>query len=332
MIKVADVKIGSPSKPRKWSNDFQKFVETDYKKAFIATIKNRAPEMVLEFVEDTLVSDAPHYHTNYLNYLEKCWADHLGIVITPDIIWYTIISEFSLLVKKDIEGYRSLFTDSPEKKEILIPSGSLTVMPLDRLAATLKDTVPSDTSVFFPEFQSFTINTDYALLASFCDICSPYYNYSMYLCGFPFIDVRGTVDDWKILREQFLRLKKIIKDELWVSRVCNVLSSILARFKDEEWWKGIFKLKKCGSGHQTEVSGWLTDLFIEPPKVRYAENFSSHISQVRYKQLDTGKDFQMSVGLFCSSLTGECLEPRFSTIIHEIVVCPTEYINFKKIN
>jgi hypothetical protein len=333
MLTLSDVKIGQPTKPTEWNNKLQKNIEVNYKDLFISTIRRSNHKRLdneywdahsqrlatIKTSSDTLIPDAAHYHTNYLDYLEKCWADHLGIVITPDIIWYTILCEFATIVKNDSQNYRSLFTNSPEKKEIIVPSGDLSVMPLDVLTKALRDEVPSDTSIFFPGFQSFTPNSPHAFLAAFCDICSPYYNYSMYLCGFPLIDIRGVIDDWKILRDQWVQLKKVVQqNDVWVGAVDKTLNLIVDNFGNTEFWKEIFKVKNCGSGHQTLITGWFTDLFREQPKVRYVENFSSHISNIKYKQLDTKKNYEMSVGLFNSTIVENCMEPIFSFIVYDV--------------
>jgi hypothetical protein len=189
--------------------------------------RRKIDESKVKYELDTIEPDSKFYHRNYLTYLEKCWADHLGIVITPDIFWYTLLSEFATLVKGSPENYRSLFTDSPEKKDIIVVSGSLTVMPLDALVKALKRQVPSDTSLFFPNL-SFTKNSGHAFLASFCDICSPYYNYMMYMCGFPYIDVKGSIEDWKLLKEHWDRLKGIVQGNIqWVNTVSNVFNNII---------------------------------------------------------------------------------------------------------
>jgi len=331
ILKLSDVKVGQPKKLTEWNNKLQKSVEIDYKKYFISKIKSsnhkcnernwekhEAELELIKFSDDTLLQNAQHYHNNYLDYLEKCWADHLGIVITPDIIWYTILCEFASLVKDESETYRSLFTDSPEKKDITVSSGSLTIMPLDTLTEALRDNVPTDSNTFFPKFHTYTDNSKHAFLAAFCDICSPYYNYMMLLCGFPYIDIKGSIDDWKVLNEQWNELKKLIQqNEQWIRLVDATLNSIVSSFNDIEFWKNIFKIDHCGSGHQTLVTGWFTNLFRIQPRVRYAENFSSHVSNIKYKQLDTNKHYEMSVGLFNSILKDEFMEPSFSFIVYD---------------
>jgi hypothetical protein len=335
ILTLSDVKIGQPRLPTRWDNEAQKNIEYDNREEFISGIreKNHSLEkaktredylehekliQAIKYESDTLEPDTKYFHNNYMHYLEKCWADHLGIVITPDIIWFTILSEFASLVKANPETYRALFTDSSEKKEIRIQSYGMSNMSLERFADVLKSSVPTDTSLYFPEF-GLTKNSAYAFYATFCDLCSPYYNYSMLLCGFPLIDVKGTIDDWKVLKKHWDKLKTIINENVkWKNNVSYILDTITENFSNQAWWKTIFSLKKCGSGHQTTVSGWFSSLFHTQPKVLYAENFSAHISAIKYKQLDTNRDYETCMGLFNSIQTDEFMIPSFSFISYDI--------------
>jgi hypothetical protein len=274
----------------------------------------------IKYESDTVEANAGLYHLSYLEYLEKCWGDHQGIVMSPDIIWFTLLSEFASLVKADSKVYRHLFTDSDDKKEISVPSGSLTVMPLGTLVHHLRKHVPSDSSVYFPIF-GFTKNSDLAFLSAFGDMCSPYYEYSMYLCGFPYIDVKGNLDDWKLLQDHWCKLRLIVQgNQEWVLRVDNCIDAIIdnVTYCNINFWKSIFSLKKCGSGHQTEVSGWFSELFAIQPRVKYVSNFPSHVSSICYKQLQTGQQYRMSTGLLSSFQESEFMVPIFSSVVFNI--------------
>lgn len=335
ILKLSDVQIGTPKIPTRWDYKKQEHQEYDFRSDFISKImeENHKPgdlktredydkhnEMIqaIKHESNTLEPDCIFFHTNYMHYLEKCWGAHLGIVITPDIIWFTILSEFASLVKTNPETYRSLFSDSSEKKSISIVSRGMSNMSLGLFAAELKHVIPTDTSLYFPEF-GLTKNSAYAFYATFCDLCSPYYNYSMYLCGFPLIDIKGTINDWKTLKEHWDKLKLIVNEnEKWKNNVSSVLDNIIKNFANQEWWKTIFSLKKCGSGHQTTVLGWFSSLFHTQPKVLYSENFSAHLSTIKYKQLDTNKDYETCMGLFNSIQSDEFMVPSFSFINYDV--------------
>jgi hypothetical protein len=270
-------------------------------------------------VHETLSNNAVLYHSNYITYLELCYANHYSITITPDIIWYTILNEVISLIKQSPEDYRLLFSNSTEKQEIKILSHDLVVMPLNKLSEVLKNTIPTDSSIYFPKFDTFTKNSEYAFQAAFCDMCSPYYNYSMYLCGFPYINIKGTLDDWKMLKLQWEELSKNIKsNQDWIISISIILNNIITQFDSIDFWKNMFLIKNCGSGHQSAMSGWFINLFLIKPSIAFSENFATHISSVKYKQLNTNKQYEMNVGLFNSEIEDEFMVPSFSSIIYEV--------------
>jgi hypothetical protein len=314
------------------NNPVDNFIETIKKSGHNFTEGNRSAfekyqklYETISFESDSLEPTANLFHRNYLNYLEKCWANHLGIVITPDIIWYTILSEFVSIIKSSPETFRHLFTTSTTKKLLVVQAGG-NEMPLDELVNLIKTEVPTDTSIFFPNF-GFTKNSNHAFYAAFCDMCSPYYDYSMLLCGFPFIKVKGTIDDWKLLKDNWTNLSNILQNTTpWKTIVDNIFNDILTHFNNQNFWKQIFSSKKCGSGHQTTISGWLSNLYIIHPELKYTKNYSSHISSVKYNNIQTEQHYEMTVGLFNSTQIDEFMEPSFSSIIYNM----TNYVSLSK--
>lgn len=257
ILKLSDIQVGKPTIPRDWSNKLQQNIEVDPYERFIDRVKdecqhrgdfrhltpeqNRALYDSITLDSSTVDPEDRYYHLNYLNYLEKCWGDHLGIVITPDIIWYTILSEVAIIIKAFQESYRHLFTTSPDRVEIrVLASGS--VMPVDLLVEKLKEHVPTATSLFFPKLE-YTKNSMLAFYTTFSEICSPYYDYCMLLCGFPYIDVQGKFEDWQLIKDHWDRLKVLIKNDKWVTSVNCILSTVLENFNNVDLWKNIFSIK-----------------------------------------------------------------------------------------
>ena len=330
VVALSNEKVGVPKGPMEWNNKEQRYNPVPYKESFIREIqdavvtkydKNGHKEKLRLYCKDTIDQDTQHYHINYLTYLEKCWADHLGVVVTPDIVWYTLLSEVAILVKKEPETFRHLFTKSDKKEEIIILTDNPVEMPLDLLSGALKNRVPADTTNFFPEFSTRTPRSLHAFQAAFCDIRSPYYNYSMYMCNIPKIDVRGAIDDWKNLSDKWnILTNAVIGASVWTQSVAEILNSLVENFQNKDFWIKIFSLERCGSGHQTEVSGWFTKLFSFQPDIKYVKNYSTHVSVVKYKQLNFNQNFEMLVGIFGSKKEDEFMVPDFSLVINEVVV------------
>lgn len=312
-LQLSDVKVGTPQNPQEWSNHDKKYVDVDPKQHFLTKLGNND----LLYVDSNL-PDVEVYHRNYIEYLEKCWAEHLGIVVTPDIFWYTLLCEISSLVKSDHESYRHLFSTSSEKQNVIVMAGGVH-MPLSELTQALRSVIPTDSEIFFPDFTTSGQRSRHAFRAAFCDMCSPYYDYSVLLCGFPAIDIRGTEDDYALMSSKWRTLSKLFKNSDWFARVQNLLDKCVNNLTDRQWWSKMFSLEECGSGHQVSVNGWFSEFFIKRPSVRYPENFPSCVSIVDYKHLNLDKFYRMQDGLMFSKMEGDFLVPNFGFAIHEKV-------------
>lgn len=333
-VKLADVKVGKPRVPEKYSPEERRRVPVDPYASFIDRLDDKKYNYEAKTTTQSLflrrarlANDADLYHRNYLEYLESCWADHLGIVITPDIVWFTLLSEVAGLVRENAEEYRSLFTRSQEKQRIVVDTEDPEVMPLNRLVAALRDCVPTDTTLFMPEFSTTSQQARHARYAAFADLCSPYYNYGMLLCAFPAIQVQGEEEDWvrmaghwKSLHQTFsaIRSPEQERAEAWMGRVQATLERCADQSEDSRWWETMFKLERCGSGHQTEVSGWFRDLFrVQPKGPAYVQNFPTNVACVDYDEISKQREFRLQEGLFYSYQEGDFMVPDFGYTVHE---------------
>jgi hypothetical protein len=305
--KFDDVNLGELSSKNVWSRE-----------DFLDYLVPETPDYTLVFRanSDTMV-DWAIYHKNFLKYLEMCWRNHLGVVVTPDIVWHMLLCEVAGLIKNNPDLYGPLFSTSKEKQRIEVVTPNLIVMPLDQLVGELEKRVPSDTSSFFPEFTTTTCRSSNAFRAAFCDAVSPYYNYYMLLCGFPYIDIRGSKEDWCNLTEHWKAVSKLIGQTDWTYQVQNTLNNILINLDSKPFWNTMFTLQKCGSGSQVVVSGWIRSLYREIPQLAYPDNFSSHVSIIEYTQLDSNKTYMMHSGLLSSFMENEFLVPDYGYVVHE---------------
>jgi hypothetical protein len=268
------------------------------------------------------IEDCHVWHTNYPTYLEMCWGAHLTPVLTPDIVWFTLLHELTGLVSENAEKVRHLFTRTKEgKEEIVVQSLGSVILPLQFVIDALKDRVPSGVDAYIPEFSTTTPGAKLAHYAAFCDIVSPYYNYSMMLCGFPAMIVKGTDEDWTEVLRAWTELPDELRsiDAKWWTRVSLLLAQMAQAFesKDAKFWRGIFEAKRCGSGGQTDIHGWWLQLYRKDTKNTFASNYPTSAARVNYKDLDTGKTYTMLQGLLGSKLVGNVLEPDWHTVAIE---------------
>jgi hypothetical protein len=258
------------------------------------------------------------FHRNYITYLARCWGDHLGAIFSPDILWNSLLCELASIVKEEPETYRHLFTDSADKKDIIVLSGDPVLLPLNAIIEALKDLVPTDSASFLPEFSTSTLRSKHAFNANFADMCSPYYSYSMLLCNIPLVDVRGEKADYNTIVERWDQLKQLFSPQkAYMEQVHKIIKQILENLNNPSFWQTMFSLERCGSGSEVVVSGWWTKVYRELPRLAYPDNFSSHVAKVSYTNLTDSKKYIMYDGLFFSKITGDFLEPNFGFAVYE---------------
>ena len=261
-------------------------------------------------------------HQNYLEYLAAAWKSHRGIVVSPDLLWHIVLNETAGHIKANAASYRDLFTTSTGKVEIKVQTSDPELLPLDAIMAELTKLVPTDIALFRPEFSTSTDASRLAMMATFADAMSPFYNYSMYMCGITKVKVLGSEQDWNRFLFSLNALGNIIpKLKSYYDQVGNVIEGIAANTESPstDFWSKIFSLKKCGSGSQVQVEGWITKFYIKKPSPAYVNNYPTWVSYVEYKNLTTDKSYQLVYGLFSSTEADGYLVPDFGYLITENV-------------
>lgn len=272
------------------------------------------------------------YHNGLIQMAFYCWAKELSMVLRPDIIWYTIISEIARDVIKSPKNYKHLFTDSEQKKNLVTISIDI---DMNQLMSLLKDRISNK------EFYSLICETTFeeqhdlsqlAFKMVFANMATPYFNYCTAMCGVQDIEFKSSIEQWKKLYSCVNELKKFIPDK-YTSNVCNVINNILYfnfNKKIEEdnktfvylgtdkqnFIKNVFSYgkEKCGSGHDDiSVHGWLKLLYI-CNKFKSIDRYSTHINYVPYKNLETGRMFYKAVGLMYYTLVNGKMDPQYSDL------------------
>ena len=273
-------------------------------------------------IRSTVPMDADVHHKGYFGYLAAAYDGHHGVVVDPCHVWFTILSELATHVKANAERYRSLFTASAGKTEITVYGNAEDHIDPQDFLPQLRQLVPVGADLFLPTFSTATQGYDVASAAAFCDTVSPYYNYSMMLCGIPRVRVEGSVADW----DQVLFNLGAVSARLdgawdWAQRITPHIAKVRAAAAgevDDKFWRDIYHTERCGSGGQVEVKGWFRDFAMEKPRPAYPENYPSHTAKVEVTQLETGRKYAYFAGLFSSKLRGIYLEPTYSDVVERL--------------
>ena len=261
------------------------------------------------------------YHSGYIEYLKSAWKSHFSIVLKPDDIWYMILSELTTAIAKDSKKYKSLFSIAAddEKIKISVPTGDPEEINEQLIINALKNRVPSDVNSFLPKFSTTTPIIQMAMNICFCDLVSPYYSYSTYLCGIPNIRIEGEIEDWELVMTKLMELSIIFSGtplRAYIDRCLNRSILIIGAIKtsNSEFFQKIFKIKHCGSGHDT-ITGWILEFLKIKDYMSLTVNLvPPHISKMDWINLDTQRTFSIYAGLFFSKIEGEFLVPEYDFI------------------
>jgi hypothetical protein len=291
--------------------------------------------------------------------IQKAYAEHRPLTLTPDMIWLMIMQGFAQHVDNNSEELRDLFVDFEGKKMLNV-----------KRADFVKGSTENDWEGVFPEFSeqigrytkdgleamidpSFSTSTSVeqtAFRITLMDAMSAYFHYSFTVsCGIPEITLEGSPEDWEKLQQQTRELAKY--DLGWWT---DALEPILAEFTlaakgtfNKSFWVKIYNEKQeeidlvCATATETHITGWMLDFFPylhDKQNPFLGENRSesnvqmsdlpSGLSRADMLYDDFGTQYQMEliagfVGIKQDPLTNS-LRPEISWAVIDTGLPPTE--------
>ena len=143
------------------------------------------------------------------------YNNHWDIVLTPDVVWLTILQQFSAYVNggNRAEQLRDRIVDFEGKEELTLdaggklfnaPYGFMTMQMAEEIAKNIKD--PTLRTWVDPDFSTTTETDRVCAAASLMSIMQKYFGYGFGIdCGIPSVTLKGTVEDWQSLRNKIDR-------------------------------------------------------------------------------------------------------------------------------
>jgi Domain of unknown function (DUF4419) len=204
----------------------------------------------------------------------RAFADHRPLAMDPDMIWQLLIQMAAEEVHAAPEEYRKLFADHEHGSLILEVSRDQFVMGgkdndwpgvFAELEARIVANVPGSPAADFSHaFSTSTPREIAARRVVLLKAASPFYNYRLgTLCGIPRIELHGTVEDWRWIRERAAGLRPF-NMERRVKALIPVLDEFVAAAEGKAnpaFWKSYYKFaSESGSSY---VSGWINTFFIK---------------------------------------------------------------------
>ncbi|KAK6341409.1 hypothetical protein TWF696_008485 [Orbilia brochopaga] len=209
--------------------------------------------------------------SSFVNSAINAYSYHHHLVIRPDDVWITILTQFSFYVNKHAEELRSLFVSHEGKKELTITRGGnrytadfgeMTVAMGYLIEETVVD--PDLRAWIMPDFSTTEENDRIVASAVMMATLQEYFTYSFMLCcGLPGVTLLGEKSDWEALLGKLDKLDTFGRE---TTQFANLLRPIFKRFimcfddpesQDlKDFWQRI--VHRSGGSGPTYLSGWIT--------------------------------------------------------------------------
>ena len=204
----------------------------------------------------------------------RAFADHRPLALSPDMIWQLLVQMAAEEVLAAPEKYRGLFAEHDlgsrtmeVRRDDFVSGAPKNDWPgvFSELEGNILAKVPNSPAADFSHaFSTSTPSEIAARRVVLLKAASPYYNYQVgTMCGIPRIELHGTVDDWRWIRERVVGLRHF-NMERRVKALMPILDEFLAAADgkaNSAFWKSFYKYdSESGSSY---ISGWINAFFIK---------------------------------------------------------------------
>ena len=279
----------------------------------------------------------------------KAWVDHCPISISPNIIWQLILNGIIKYIDINSEKLRHNFVNFKDgKKVITVDRSNININEatkevwegvIDEFSSKIKDNIKDN--IYDNIILNFSTNTKELLLVqkiSSMAMFSKYFEYGSLFnekCGFPFIELEGSLEDWELILNKIKTFKKF-RLKNWINNVEEILQKIIDSKKgniDISFWKNLIMYRDCSP--YISFSGWITNFFpfnnkgkdyyhskIEIYNVEKDDPMSEIVvTPLKIHLIDTNRDIELNIysGLLCVSQDPKtlCVKPELGFLITE---------------
>ncbi|MES2982840.1 MAG: DUF4419 domain-containing protein [Verrucomicrobiota bacterium] len=222
--------------------------------------------------EEEWVSKLPLKHP-FLATAHLAFAGHRPMAISPDMIWLLLSQQVAEEVRKSPEKYREHFAAhefgkrtlgvSRDNFELGKPGNDWPGVFAELESQILKDVPDSPAASFSHAFSTSTSTEIAARQVVLLAAASPFFEYHVStLCGIPRIELEGTPDDWRWIRQKVTILQTFNMDRK-TKALIPVLDEFIAASEGKAnpaFWKSFYKFSSQSGG--SYVSGWINLFFV----------------------------------------------------------------------
>lgn len=198
------------------------------------------------------------------------FSGHRPLVLSPDVIWVTIVQGLAQHIRLNPETHRGLLVRHEGKRELKVERNDLhrgspenpwaeviaeLARAVHREVGELAERLVCDFSTTGPVER---LASEVALL----DVLQPYFSYNVVcICGIPSVTLEGTPGDWQKLRERVELLAPFGLD-WWLSElrpICDQFARAASGDIDRQHWRRMYKIRAVYGAEV--INGWFGKLF-----------------------------------------------------------------------
>jgi hypothetical protein len=219
--------------------------------------------------------------------VHAAFSEHRPLTLSPDVLWITIAQGVAQHIRLHAEELRGRLVKHEGRKELRVEATSwATPQDWQGIVAKFRRAMASELGdgVAGTFTCDFSTTTDVERTASeivLMDAFSPYYDYTLdCICGIPEITLRGTPDDWRVIRRRIDTLADLGLG-FWTASLVPMADQWLRTAEaspDQTFWRSIYKPKHAYGWDR--IAGWVARLF---PYLSEAGRFTRRNSLLGYR-------------------------------------------------
>lgn len=231
-------------------------------------------------------SDPNSYITstdNYFSYngfvsaVHCAFQNHYPLKIDPDDLWIVFLTQLSLRINENPEGFRNIFVSHEGKEMIVVRNDSL---EMDNMSKKNKEYWENVFPVFEEKmnekmkiemnvsFSTTTIERYIVSQMTVMDAMKSYFSYKVHTCcGIPEVRIGGTKDDWVKLYGKIKELCEKVFSKEWLpgfQRFIGEAINIIDSKGNPLYWEGFYYYNGPSGGSGGDyptTSGFINELF-----------------------------------------------------------------------
>ncbi len=160
---------------------------------------------------DRLVEKEFTHENNFLNAVITAYNDHLGLELSPDVLWNAFCQCVGRHINEYAEYYRTLFVDHQGRKALEVELFAENwPLFLDLMAQKVREELKCDLD-FDPKFSTTTTVSLLTANATKMYSFKAYFHFRMMLCcGYSGLRLTGNDEDWKRLMEKVDEMLEVL--------------------------------------------------------------------------------------------------------------------------